>query len=254
MQIKRCPGCGHINKISSDECEVCKKNIILIPHEFVDDEESIIAGTSASTNASTSADTGINTNTNADVESNESTNRKMFARCPGCGTYIEIERLGVSVRCLEPSCLKKFSPIEENQIVYASINDGTDEIEENKLDNAVDTEKSGSVQLFGEGIKQIILTNLQDHKSIKIPIGKYVVGAKGEIEQGYFQQFPYISSQHMIVEVSAEEVFFTDISKNHTYFNSRTRENRFPFNQKQEIKDGNIIVMANEVFEVKFCR
>lgn len=210
MQIKKCPSCKHINLIKNNICEECGADITFIQYEDID----------------------LNQNT-------EYRKEELFARCPGCGTIVPIEKIGDTVRCTEITCQKKFRVIGEDQVIHGKIADN----------NVSDVES-----IDDKGIKHIILNNLIDHKFLKCVPGKHILGANGNIDPIYFRTLSYVSGHHLTLEITDNNVYVTDTSRNHTYIGSRSSENMIPYNTTREIRDGEILVLADQPFEVKFCR
>lgn len=176
-------------------------------------------------------------------EKNEDSD-ELFVKCPGCGKIIPIKKGMKAVRCSEELCKKKFSVVGEDQIIRRDQLESM--IEENGDSQSSDNEDTS--------IKNILMTNLIDKKIIDIPKGRYILGAKGDIEQAYFASHQFISSKHLIIEITDKKVYVTDTSRNHTYFKLRYIDNRLPFNTQQEVQDGDVLVLADQPFEVKFCR
>lgn len=175
-----------------------------------------------------------------DEDSTNSGNIRLYKICPVCGNHVTVKDEKEKVKeC--PICGSDAIKRLAEDSVRREITDKIYQNDQPELKEATTNEENNLIQLI----------NKSDGMKINLKKGIHVIGAYGDCENEYFWNLQYVGGKHAIIDVSEKGVFIEDNhSRNFTYINKRRI---FP-NKKEEIKDGDIVTMADQDFEVKICK
>lgn len=97
-------------------------------------------------------------------------------------------------------------------------------------------------------LKQKLIQNIEDGKSIEIPLQGCLLGRDGDIEVDYFQQFSFISNEHASFRYNNEMLVIKDEGST-----NGTKINGVKIHPKEEkdVNEGDIIKFANIEFIIK---